>query len=179
MGEPIVTANAVKRGEGEVRLSAVPDGPRWSLRAKSDDLGRLEAAWGAPLPLIPLSSASAGDRHALRLGPDEWLLLADADCAADGLALLPPSPPFSLVNVSDRHVAWTLAGLRAADVITACCPLDLSDAAFAAGGATRTVFGKAEILLWRQGLEASWRIETSRSFTDYVTRQLARSIADI
>ena len=152
---------------------------QWSLRASIDDLPRLTDAWLSPIPIEPLSSVSSESRHALRLGPDEWLLLADSETAADSLAALPQTPPFSLVDISNREVAWQIEGPRAVDVLGTGCPLDLSDAAFPPGRATRTVYGQAEILIWRQGTEPVWRIQVLRSFMDYVTRYLSQSITHL
>ena len=45
--------------------------------------------------------------------------------------------------------------------------LDLHPVAFPVGMCTRTVFGKAEIVLWRTEAEA-YHIEVARSFAPYV-----------
>jgi sarcosine oxidase subunit gamma len=45
--------------------------------------------------------------------------------------------------------------------------LDLDVRAFAVGMCTRTVFAKAEIVLWRTAADV-FRLEVWRSFTDYV-----------
>jgi sarcosine oxidase subunit gamma len=45
--------------------------------------------------------------------------------------------------------------------------LDLGLSAFPIGMCTRTLFGKAEIVLWRTG-EAQFHIEVWRSFAGYV-----------
>ena len=46
-------------------------------------------------------------------------------------------------------------------------PLDLDQAAFPVGMCTRTLFGKAEIVLWRKADDA-FRVEVWRSFAPYV-----------
>ena len=96
--------------------------------------------------------------HLLWLGPDEFLLLAPegatgsfADC----------------VDVSHRDTGLTVTGSRAAWIINAFCALDLDRAVFPVGMCTRTVFGKAEIVLWRIAAE-TFRIEVARSFAPYV-----------
>ena len=60
-----------------------------------------------------------------------------------------------------------MSGPRAAWAINAFCALDLHPAAFPVGMCTRTVFGKAEIVLWRTAAE-TFRIEVARSFAPYV-----------
>ncbi|MFX8747406.1 sarcosine oxidase subunit gamma family protein, partial [Acinetobacter baumannii] len=57
--------------------------------------------------------------------------------------------PHSLVDVSHRNTAIQIAGPAAADVLNAGCPLDLRLDAFPVGMCTRTLFAKAEIVLWR------------------------------
>lgn len=106
-----------------------------------------------------------------RLGPDEWLVggpEADADLLQgrihEGLAGL----PHSLVDVSHRNVGIDVSGRQAAAVLNAGCPLDLSEAAFPAGSATRTLLGKAEIVLIRPTAAPVYRVECWRSFSTYV-----------
>jgi sarcosine oxidase, subunit gamma len=44
--------------------------------------------------------------------------------------------------------------------------------------ATRTLLGKAEIILWRTS-ETSWQIEVWRSYAPYVLTYLKQAIADL
>jgi len=147
----------------------------WSLRLRTQQIMQASLAWRAPLELAPLASSSSNGRHALRLGPDEWLLLADASSAVDDLHTLAASTALSLVDISDRELAWTISGANADRVLATSCPLDLSEAAFPPGRATRTVYGHAEIVLWRPTSERSWQIRALRSFANYLTRQLAHA----
>jgi sarcosine oxidase subunit gamma len=61
----------------------------------------------------------------------------------------------------------------AREVINGGCPLDLDDAAFPPGRATRTLLGKAEIVLLRPDTPHTYRIECWRSFAPYVRGLLA------
>ena len=79
-----------------------------------------------------------------------------------------PAPRLgSVVDVSHRNTALGVIGPRAAWAINAFCALDLHPSAFPAGMCTRTVFGKAEIVLWRTEADA-FRIDVARSFAPYV-----------
>lgn len=147
---------------------------RWSLRADRADAPRLAAAWGAPLPPM-LRAAPGKGRAALSLGLDEWLLLADRADAAAALAALAPDPPFSLVDITHRQCALDVAGTGAATLIAAGCPLDLAN--LPEGTATRTVLGKAEIVLWRRAAHR-WHLEAWRSFAPYVAAFLTQAAAD-
>ncbi len=141
---------------------------RYSLRAGEAVLPQIKTALGFALPQTACRSASLGDRHALWLGPDEWLLLCAPDDKLDeALAAALSGSPHSLVEVSCRQTALIVDGAAAADLISAGCPLDLGLDAFPIGMCTRTLFGKAEIVLWRTG-EAQFHIEVWRSFAGYV-----------
>jgi sarcosine oxidase subunit gamma len=152
----------------ELGLSAGPAFARYNLRAGGAVLPHVAAPLGFALPQTACRSASLGDRHALWLGPDEWLLLcAPDDALGEDLAAALSGSPHSLVEVSCRQTALIVSGPRAVDLISAGCPLDLDLSAFPIGMCTRTLFGKAEIGLWRTA-EAQFHIEVWRSFAGYV-----------
>jgi heterotetrameric sarcosine oxidase gamma subunit len=67
--------------------------------------------------------------------------------------------------VSHRTVGVRVTGPRAAWCLNAFCALDLD--AIPQSGCTRTLFGKAEIILWRLD-ETAFHIETARSYAAYV-----------
>lgn len=128
------------------------------------------SAFGVALPENACRANVAGERAALWLGPDEHLLLApdglQARIAAElGIALA--GMPHSLVDVSQRQVALSVAGDAARDILASGCPLDLDPEAYPVGMCTRTLFGKAEALLWRRSGE-EYHLEVGRSFADYV-----------
>jgi sarcosine oxidase subunit gamma len=128
----------------------------------------VEAALSFALPQTACRTASLGARHALWLGPDEWLLVCTpGDALGQDLAAALAGSPHSLVEVSCRQTALIVSGSRATDLISAACPLDLGLDAFPTGMCTRTLFGKAEIVLWRRA-EAQFHIEVARSFAGYV-----------
>jgi sarcosine oxidase subunit gamma len=153
-------------------MADLANGPafaRCSLRAGEGVLPRITDALGFALPQTACRSASLGARHALWLGPDEWLLLcAPDDGLGDALAAALAGQPHSLVEVSCRQTALIVSGPQAVDLISAGCPLDLGLDPFPVGLCTRTLFGKAEIVLWRTG-EAQFHIEVWRSFAAYVS----------
>lgn len=151
-------------GGANVSISAAPAASRVSLRAGDDAVAALSEALGVALPRKPKTSASAKNRHALWLGPDEWLVFDEAGdvaaaCAgAEGL--------FSAVDISHRNTAIVVAGRAAADVLNAGCRQDLSLEAFPVGACSRTVLGKIEAVLYRTG-ETRFRVECWRSFSEY------------
>jgi heterotetrameric sarcosine oxidase gamma subunit len=136
-----------------VRLEALPPATRLIIRGDAASLTSI----GLTAPETCRATAS-GSHALLWLGPDEFLLLAP-----DGTV---PSVPGS-IDISHRDTALTVSGHRAAWAINAFCALDLHPTKFPIGMCTRTVFGKAEIVLWRIAAD-TFRLEVARSFAPYV-----------
>ena len=134
----------------------------------------LLAALALPAPPAACRSVSGAYHSVLWLGPDERLVLAPADGRTALLVTLEAATAphaHSLVDVSHRQLAFELRGAIAAPLLNSQCPLDLSLAAFPVGMCTRTVFSKAEIVLWRTAPE-TFHLEVWRSFADYVVTLL-------
>lgn len=153
---------------------------RFVLRGRCDAIEAVGGAYGLALPRQACRAALAGSHAALWLGPDEWLLLmpesAAENCAA-ALTRMLAGLPHSLVDISHRQVGLEVAGPRAATVLNAGCPLDLDGAVFPVGMCTRTVLGKAEIVLWRVA-EQRFRIEVAQSFAAYVLGLLHEALRE-
>jgi len=150
-------------------VTLVPAEPasRLSLRAGQDALASLSRALGVKLPVTPKTSVTnkAGDRSALWLGPDEWLVI---DMAGNDLvaACASVKPLHSAVDISHRNTAILVEGKGAEVTLNVGCPQDLSVATFPVGACSRTIFGKIEVVIWRTGAEA-FRVECWRSFSAY------------
>jgi sarcosine oxidase subunit gamma len=128
------------------------------------------AAFGVTLPQQACRAVAERDRAALWLGPDEFLLLAPVDAGdaiAAAIAAALAEQPHSLVDVSHRQVGLVVQGPHAEWLLESQCPLPLNLRDFPVGMCTRTIFGKAEIVLWRTR-EAGFHIEVWRSFSTYV-----------
>jgi sarcosine oxidase subunit gamma len=154
-------------------VSIVPVAPcgRFSLRVDPEVVVGLQINQSLRLALPINSCLADGDRTCARLGPDEWLLLTsetETDQMARDAQTALSGRIFSLVDISHRNVAFSVLGHRARDTINSSCPLDLSDRAFPAGAATRTLLGQAEILVIRRAGEPTYRIECWRSLARYV-----------
>lgn len=164
-----------------VSVAAVESIRRFSLRMRAETAGRAIGPGGLRFDLPINRCVVAGSDALCRLGPDEWLVLTPA---AEGERLHSQlqnalAPHFhSLVDISQRHLGFSVEGSRAADVINGGCPLDLGESAFPAGSATRTVLGRAEIVLLRPTAELSYHVECGRSFAPYVHEFLRESARD-
>jgi sarcosine oxidase subunit gamma len=121
-------------------------------------------------------------RSALWLGPEEYLLLDTAGGTSSTLAAQLDhaigDAPHSLVDVSHRQVALEITGPNASRLLNGACPLDLDIDAFPIDMCTRTVFAKAEIILWRRRSDA-FHVEVWRSFADYVAGILIEIARDV
>ena len=152
------------------RCSRRPGGRRLHARH-----GRSIAAWRRGrewrCAWVPTNGSCRARRRRLRGLPGMW------GAALAGLH-------HSLVDVSHRHVAFRVAGARAADVLNSGCPLDLSPPAFPAGAATRTLLGKAEVILAktddRADLRGRMRAARSRpTFTISCSKRPASSVRSL
>ena len=155
-------------------LQALPPLTRFSFCGDASAQSAAAAAFGVPFSSVACRAHSQGGRAALWLGPDEWLLLAPAADKPQVIAAIATalaSTPHSLVDISQRQVAYELRGPQAAWLLNAQCPLNLSLPAFPVGMCTRTIFAKTEIVLWRTAPE-SFHVEVFRSFADYLVSLL-------
>jgi len=174
-------------GNEKFSMHLMPPRQRWSLRFNSEDPSAPDAAAEFDLsqPINGLRETKAVDGAELvscRLGPDEWLLIADtpdpslsieANLTSDLGAVR-----HTLVDISHRNVTLKISGSHAVDVLNTGCPLDLGDLAFPVGMATRTLFSKAEIILLRcpdANGGTSYGIECWRSYARYLHAHLLDS----
>lgn len=163
-------------GSAAARVTPEMPATRLSLRARPEDAGALSSALGISLPTRPKTAAFANGRHALWLGPDEWLLIDENE--ADLAALAAASGVrHSAVDVSHRNTAILVSGPKAAEAIASACPHDLSPAAFPVGACARTVLGKIEAVVYRTS-EQDYRVECWRSFSTYAFGILAEGAED-
>jgi sarcosine oxidase subunit gamma len=160
-------------------ISLAPSVTRFSLRARGD-LSPLNAALGLTLPDRIGQRSAAGDLEALRLGPDEWVLLSrpeDAETLTAACASIYANLPHSLVDISAREMTFVIEGDRAPELLTIGCPRDI--ATIPEGEARRTVFDGATVVLWRDA-PTRFRMDCWNSFAPHLCELLetgAREIA--
>lgn len=161
-------------------LRLLPPAARHVLRAAPPELLAAGDALGLSLAMPACRASQNGALAALWLGPDERLLLGAENSAAETARRLDQAlrgRPHSLVDVSHRQLALALEGPGALSALAAGCPLDLDPAAFPVGMCTRTVFARAEIVLWRVA-EDGFHLEVWRSFAAYVAGVIAEAARD-
>ncbi len=151
---------------GVVSVSTAAPASRISLRATPLGANSFGKSLGLDLPKKPSGSAAKGGKFALWLGPDEWLIIDEKN---QDISLVPKtaSTQLSAVDISHRNAAYFISGNGAENTLNAACPRNLSLSEFPVGSATRTIFGKAEVVLYRTQ-NNTFRMEFWRSFTPYV-----------
>lgn len=156
-------------GADSIAIAPIAPMSRAILRCREADMGRISKKLGIALPREACRSAAGGATSALWLGPDEWLIL-HMDMQEDwvpGLAARLEGELCSLVDITHRQVALSIDGPRAQEILASGCALDLALATFPEGMCTRTMFTRAEVVLWRTQ-RSRFHLEVWRSFAHYV-----------
>ena len=130
--------------------------------------------------LSSVGQAGGAGRAALWLRPGEWLLRC-AEGGESGRALSEVmesrarrEPPTASWMSRIARSALSRPRPAAGRTLNAGCPLDLHVKAFQVGMATRTLFDKAEIVLWRRAA-TMFQVEVWRSFAPYLAVSLAEA----
>jgi sarcosine oxidase, subunit gamma len=183
--EPVSMADDQARVPIQVRetewLRAVHGLGRFVFRGDAQARLAVGTALGAPLPAVTGRAFAQGPCAALSLGPDEHLFIvaeSEATTFHSELSAALRGLPHSLVDVSHRQVSLELRGAYAEWLLAAACPLPLDVEVFPVDACTRTVFAKAEIVLWRTELDA-FRVEVARSYCRYVVDLLGEIAREV
>jgi heterotetrameric sarcosine oxidase gamma subunit len=173
---------ATVTGARGVALSEWPFVTMVNLRVDpaSEAAGRIEKTLGAPLPRQCGDTASCGPHTVVWLGPDEWLVLSQAEetTVAAELREALAEDRGSLVDVSANRTTLELRGPAARQVLEKGCPQDLHPRAFGPGQAVSTTVGPVAVLLWQVNDEPTYRLFPRSSFADYLARWLIDAIGE-
>ena len=119
-------------------------------------------------PTVPNTATTTGDRDALWLAPDEWLVVGPGAAGAivDELARSLDGLHHSSVDVSANRVALELGGPSRHDLLASACPIDLHPRSWGGGRCAQSMFGAAQVLLHER--DGMTRLFVRPSFADYV-----------
>ncbi len=151
-------AGFVFPSSSSLRLAEVPFLTQVNVRL--DPKGAADLA----LPREPGAVTRTGDRLALWLGPDEWLLVG------------PPGSRFdltgasSIVDVSAARTTIEISGPRAGDLLAHGCALDLYPPVFPAGRCAQTMLAQAQVILVH--LDGVYRVLVRSSYARYLAEWL-------
>lgn len=146
----------------------------------SDAADRIGKTLGAPLPRQCGHTTASGPHTVAWLGPDEWLVLSQADPGAVTAAVRDAldGDPGSVVDVSANRTTLELSGPSAREVLEKGCPLDLHPRAFGPGRAVSTTVGPVAVLLWQVDDAPTYRLFPRSSFADYLARWLIDAMSE-
>lgn len=133
---------------------------------------RIHGALGFALPRLPNTVEGDGERRALWLGPDEWLLVGPPEEDLEArLAAALPRELGSVVDVSANRALIELGGPQARDVLAKGCALDLHPRAFSPGRCAQTLLARANVIL-EQTAPETYLLYVRPSFAGYVAAWL-------
>ncbi|AXK36350.1 sarcosine oxidase subunit gamma [Streptomyces armeniacus] len=205
-------ARAGRPGPYGVELREVPFLTQFNLRVRErgprSAYGLLPAApLDFPLPLAlpgtPNTVLRSGDRAAVWLGPDEWLIVTPPGTAAETDDTLRAAADtargadgggeggggsgsgsdggvdIAYTDVSAHSTTLRLGGARARDVLRKVCPIDLHPRVFGSGACAQTLLaGGARVLLVADREPDGFLVFVRASFADYVTDWLLDSMTE-
>lgn len=140
---------------GSVTLLERPFLTMVSIRVEpaSDAARAIEAVLGTGLPQRCGEVSVGTDRSqaVLWMGPDEWLVVSDADAETlvGALRTTVGEGRAQVVDVSANRTVIELSGSAAREVLEKGCPTDLHPRAFADGTAITTTLARVPVLLWK------------------------------
>ncbi|MFO1541586.1 MAG: sarcosine oxidase subunit gamma [Chloroflexota bacterium] len=150
------------------------------LRADPADgalCARLAGALGFALPTQPNTAAGDPDgRHALWLGPDEWLVVGPAGTAPAIEAALRGAAEGAFVTATDvsaNRTAIELAGPDAREILASGMPIDLHPRAFGPGSCAQTLLSRVGLIVHQVADEPRYRLWVRPSFARYLAAWLA------
>ncbi|TGB00781.1 sarcosine oxidase subunit gamma family protein [Streptomyces sp. MZ04] len=154
----------------------------------SEAAARIEKTLGTPLPRQCGHTTTGGAHTVAWLGPDEWLVLSQAESTVTYAELSEAldGDPGSVVDVSANRTTLELTGPAARQVLEKGCPLDLHPRSFGPGQAVSTTVGPIPVLLWQVEGQVdgavygapTYRLFPRASFADYLARWLIDAMSE-
>lgn len=153
-----------------------------NLRADPNDanvMQRLAEALGFARPVIPNTVAGKGDRRALWLGPDEWLVVGpDGQLMALEQALRTGLNGGSIVDVSANRTVLEIRGPKARGLLAHGVAIDLDARSFGPGRCAQTLLAKAQVIVERISEDPVFHLYGRSSFASYVADWLLDAAAE-
>ena len=136
----------------------------------------INAATGCNLPRKNNSYVSAGERHVVWLGPNEFLILCEAGKESDLQGIITSEikngQHAAITDVTDSLCAFRLSGPALIKVLAKGCALDLHQSQFKTGDAAQTLLSHAAVTLLAMSDE-SMTILCRTSFAAYLLDWMA------
>ena len=116
--------------------------------------------------------STSGDRAALWLSPDEWLIIVPFATRAqtiDELKRALAGKHVSITDVSANRTILELSGSKAREVLAKGCGLDLHPRTFKAVQCAQTVVALSHAVIWQVDETPTYRVRVRPSFAAYLT----------
>ncbi|WTY93268.1 sarcosine oxidase subunit gamma [Sphaerisporangium sp. NBC_01403] len=152
--------------DGRLRVREVPFLRQTNVRADPD---RVPSSLGLRLPVEPGTWLRSGEADVLWLGPDEWLVIGDAD--------LPRSEDMAVTDVSAQRTTLLVAGPGARDLLAHGCSLDLHPSVFGPGRCAQTMLARAQVILVARE-DDEFRVLVRASFARYLADWIIDAAVD-
>lgn len=165
---PLIGKEITARSVSPLTVKVAADHARFSLRIDPAQASQAARAFGGILPEKIGDVVAGNGRLAVRLGPDEWHLLAplaEQEAIERAFSDIYAAVPHSLVDVSHREIGIQVEGAAAALALCSAIAFDID--AMPVDTGCRTIFDKAQIILIREA-DDRFRIEVWRSFAEHV-----------
>lgn len=181
---PLFHRRPIEGEGGAIRMVERPFLGKFILRADPKLVADLvHGAAGSKLPTEALTSATAGDRSILWLGPDEWMIVTapeDADRRLVAARAALAQVHHQLVDVGDYYTIIELSGPRAREILMKLTTLDLHPRAFKTGMVAGSTFAHANAWVWQTADDAAergpvFRVIVRWSMADYLWCLLAEA----
>ena len=172
-----------KSSNGAISIQELPFLTQINLRVDPRETAMmpiLADVLGFALPLTPNTIASTGDRRALWLGPDEWLVVGDQDqgkTIEQSLRDVLAGAAASIADVSAGRTAVLTRGDQAQGLLARGIAIDLHPRVFVPGRCAQTLLARAQVLIERSDDDA-FHLYVRSSYASYFADWLLDAAAD-
>ena len=168
---------------GEVSVRELPFAAQFNLRVDPRDVSlmeRISAALGFALPVTPNTVGAEGDRRALWLGPDEWLVVgseAQQSTIEHELRNGLNGAFGSVTDVSANRTLLQIRGAKARVHLAHGIAIDLDPRSFGPTRCAQTLLAKAQVIIECPD-ESGLILYVRASFAAYVADWLLDALAE-
>lgn len=170
---------AVARAAGALTVRERPFETHVSVRMEPTSAPAVEARLRIAVPRTP-GTWTMDEPAMLRLGPDEWLVVAQEDTDVEtNLRAVLTGDRDAIVDVSDQRTTFQLAGPRARGLLAMGCSLDLHPQTFGPGRCAETLLARAGVTILQLDDAPTFRLLLRRSYAAYFLTWLLDAIAEL
>ncbi len=171
---------------GDLSIREIPFLSQVNVRADPNDanlMERLASSLGdVALPLVSNTVTSRGDRRALWLGPDEWLVVGPEgkQAALKGALEFGLAGAFgSIADVSANRAVLEIRGSKARDLLAHGVAIDLDPRSFGPDRCAQTLMAKAQVIIECRSDDPALNVYVRTSFACYAAHWLLDAVGGL